>query len=71
MGTVRIRTVPKHQQFQEQDGNISNLDGLGYHGAAVVVTGASSGVGAVARIFGELGTRVHLVDIKPSKWENL
>lgn len=42
-----------------------NLDGLGYRDATVVVTGAFSGMGeATARILGELGARVHAVDIK-------
>jgi len=42
-----------------------NLDGLGYRGATVVVTGAFSGMGeATARILGELGAQVHVVDIK-------
>lgn len=42
-----------------------NLDGLGYRGTTVVVTGAFSGMGeAAARILGELGARLHVVDIK-------
>ena len=42
-----------------------NLDGLGYRGATVIVTGAFSGMGeATARILGELGARVHAIDIK-------
>lgn len=42
-----------------------NLDGLGYKDKTVVVTGASSGLGqAAARILGELGARLYLVDIK-------
>ena len=42
-----------------------NLDGLGYRGATVIVTGAFSGMGeAAARILSELGARVHAVDIK-------
>jgi NAD(P)-dependent dehydrogenase (short-subunit alcohol dehydrogenase family) len=42
-----------------------NLDGLGYREATVIVTGAFSGMGeATARILGELGARVHVVDIK-------
>lgn len=44
---------------------MSNLEGLGYAGAVAVVTGASSGMGeAVARVLGQLGARVHVVDIK-------
>lgn len=44
---------------------MSNLEGLGYRGAVAVVTGASSGMGeAVARILGDLGARVHAVDIR-------
>ena len=47
---------------------MGNLDGLGYRGTRVVVTGAFSGMGeATARILDELGAEVHLVDIrKPS-----
>lgn len=42
-----------------------NLDGLGYRGATAIVTGAFSGMGeATARILGELGARVHVVNIK-------
>lgn len=40
------------------------LDGLGYRGATVVLTGGSSGMGeAAARLLGELGAAVHIVDI--------
>lgn len=47
---------------------MSNLDGLGYRGKTVVVTGGASGMGeATARILGELGTRVHIVDIQEPK----
>jgi NAD(P)-dependent dehydrogenase (short-subunit alcohol dehydrogenase family) len=45
-----------------------NLDGLGYRGKTVVVTGGSSGMGeATARILGELGAQVHIVDIQTPK----
>lgn len=48
-----------------QGAEMGNLDGLGYRDKTVVVTGASSGMGeATARILGELGARVHIVDIK-------
>ncbi|MET0364406.1 MAG: SDR family oxidoreductase [Sphingobium sp.] len=44
------------------------LDGLGYRGKTVVVTGGSSGMGeAVARIMGALGAVVHIVDIQLPK----
>src|SRR5258708_12795561 len=44
------------------------LDGLGYSGTTVVVTGGSSGMGeAAARTLCELGARVHIVDIQPPK----
>lgn len=44
---------------------MNNLDGLGYRGKTVVVTGGSSGMGeAVSRILGELGAKVHIVDIQ-------
>jgi len=44
---------------------MSNLDGLGYNGKTVVVTGGASGMGeATARILGELGAKVHIVDIQ-------
>jgi len=47
---------------------MNNLDGLGYRGKTVVVTGGSSGMGEqVARILGELGAKVHIVDIQPPK----
>jgi NAD(P)-dependent dehydrogenase (short-subunit alcohol dehydrogenase family) len=47
---------------------MSNLDGLGYGGKTVVLTGGSSGMGeAAARILGELGAKVHIVDIQPPK----
>jgi NAD(P)-dependent dehydrogenase (short-subunit alcohol dehydrogenase family) len=45
-----------------------NLDELGYRGKTVVVTGGSSGMGeATARILGELGAQVHIVDIQTPK----
>lgn len=45
-----------------------NLDGLGYRGQTVVVTGGSSGMGeATARLLGELGAVVHVVDIRSPK----
>ncbi len=44
---------------------MSNLDGLGYGGKTVVVTGGASGMGeATARILGDLGAKVHIVDIQ-------
>jgi len=44
------------------------LDGLGYRDKTVVVTGGASGMGeATARILGELGARVHIVDIQQPK----
>ena len=47
---------------------MNNLDGLGYRGKTCVVTGGSSGMGEqVARILGELGAKVHIVDIQPPK----
>lgn len=55
---------------------MSNLDGLGqglgqglgYKDKTVVVTGGASGMGeAAARILGELGAKVHIVDIQPPK----
>jgi len=47
---------------------MSNLEGLGYAGKTVVVTGGASGMGeATARILGELGARVHIVDIQQPK----
>lgn len=46
----------------------ANLDGLGYRGKTVVVTGGASGMGEqVARILGELGAEVHVVDIAEPK----
>lgn len=50
---------------------MNNLDGLGYRGKTVVVTGGASGMGeATARILGELGARVHIVDIQEPKVPN-
>jgi NAD(P)-dependent dehydrogenase (short-subunit alcohol dehydrogenase family) len=47
---------------------MSHLDGLGYRGKTVVVTGGASGMGeATARILGELGAKVHIVDIQTPK----
>ena len=47
---------------------MKNLEGLGYHGKTCVVTGGSSGMGEqVARILGELGAVVHIVDIAEPK----
>ena len=41
-----------------------NLDGLGYKGATVVMTGGASGMGdAAARILADLGAKVHILDI--------
>jgi NAD(P)-dependent dehydrogenase (short-subunit alcohol dehydrogenase family) len=47
---------------------MSELDGLGYRGKTVVVTGGSSGMGdATVRILGDLGANVHVVDVnKPN-----
>ena len=48
--------------------NLGNLDGLGYRGAAVVITGAASGMGAAAaRILSDLGATVHVADITEPK----
>jgi NAD(P)-dependent dehydrogenase (short-subunit alcohol dehydrogenase family) len=45
-----------------------NLDGLGYRGANVVLTGGASGMGeAAARILEELGATVHIADIAEPK----
>lgn len=45
-----------------------DLDGLGYRGKTVVVTGGASGMGeATARILGELGAKVRIVDIQQPK----
>ncbi|MDE8652335.1 SDR family oxidoreductase [Novosphingobium album (ex Liu et al. 2023)] len=45
-----------------------NLDGLGYRDKTIVVTGGASGMGeATARILGELGAKVHIVDIQAPK----
>lgn len=41
-----------------------NLDGLGYRGTTVVLTGGASGMGAAAaEILADLGATVHIVDI--------
>jgi NAD(P)-dependent dehydrogenase (short-subunit alcohol dehydrogenase family) len=50
---------------------MGDLDGLGYRGTTVVVTGGSSGMGeAAARILSDLGASVHVVDIQPPKVTN-
>ena len=42
----------------------SDLDGLGYRGKTVVMTGAASGLGeAAARFLGDMGATVHVADI--------
>lgn len=44
---------------------MGTLDGLGYRDKTVVVTGGASGMGeATARILGDLGAKVHIVDIR-------
>jgi len=46
----------------------SDLDGLGYRGKVVVITGGASGMGeAAARLLGELGATVHIADIAEPK----
>ncbi len=48
--------------------NRSDLDGLGYRGKTVVLTGGASGMGeAAARLLGNLGARVHIADIAEPK----
>lgn len=45
-----------------------NLDGLGYRGANVVITGGASGMGeAAARLLADLGATVHIADIAEPK----
>jgi NAD(P)-dependent dehydrogenase (short-subunit alcohol dehydrogenase family) len=48
--------------------DMTELDGLGYRDATVVVVGCASGIGeATARILGDLGARVHAVSLhRPS-----
>jgi NAD(P)-dependent dehydrogenase (short-subunit alcohol dehydrogenase family) len=42
----------------------AGLEGLGYRGATVVLTGGASGMGeATARLLGDLGAMVHIVDV--------
>lgn len=46
----------------------TDLDGLGYRGKTVVITGGSSGMGeAAAQLLGELGASVHIADIAEPK----
>jgi len=48
--------------------NRSDLDGLGYRGKTVVLTGGSSGMGeAAARLLSDLGAQVHIADIAEPK----
>ena len=48
--------------------NRTDLDGLGYRGKTVVLTGGSSGMGeAAARLLGEMGASVHIADIAEPK----
>lgn len=50
--------------------NRSDLDGLGYRGKTVVLTGGSSGMGeAAAQLLGDLGAAVHIADIAAPKEE--
>ena len=45
-----------------------SLDGLGYRGKTVVLTGGASGMGeAAARLLGELGATVHVADLAEPK----
>lgn len=45
-----------------------DLDGLGYRGKTVVLTGGASGMGeAAARLLGDLGATVHIADIVKPK----
>lgn len=45
-----------------------DLDGLGYKDKTIVVTGGASGMGeATARILGEMGAKMHIVDIQEPK----
>ena len=47
---------------------LGQLDGLGYRGATVVLTGGASGMGeAAARLLGDLGATVHIADIAAPK----
>ena len=47
---------------------MGNLDGLGYRGTTVVVTGGASGMGeATVRFLNDLGAKVHVVDIQQPK----
>ncbi len=47
---------------------MGDLDGLGYRDKTVVVTGGSSGMGeATVKILGDLGARVHVVDMNKPK----
>lgn len=48
--------------------NRSDLDGLGYRGKTVVLTGGASGMGeAAAQLLGDLGAAVHIADIAAPK----
>src|SRR5262245_58441260 len=45
---------------------MATMDALGYAGRTAVLTGGSSGMGeAATRILGELGAKVHVVDVNP------
>ncbi len=48
--------------------NRTDLDGLGYRGMTVVLTGGSSGMGeAAARLLNDMGAAVHIADIAEPK----
>lgn len=48
--------------------NRTDLDGLGYRGKTVVLTGGASGMGeAAARLLGTMGATVHIADIAEPK----
>jgi len=50
---------------------MNQLDGLGCRGKTVVVTGGASGMGeSTARLLGDLGEKVHIVDIQAPKVAN-
>lgn len=62
-----VGVLPKTANGRESM-NGGNLDGLGYKGATIVLTGGASGMGeAATQILSDMGAQVHVLDIAEPK----